>query len=156
MGGKSIRTRRLDRTDGAARRVGPGTGLDPKLLNEFCCSVCPSQVRDACGPHDGNEHTPRAIASDGVHSAQARGPVGLVGSFRPNAPLYRSARDSRRKFAPAHFQGSDCRWKLPTILRISIENQKLGSGTKWKSLPQLLDDPTCPSPKLCKAINLVP
>jgi hypothetical protein len=42
----------------------------------------------------------------------------------------------------AHFQGSNCRWKLTTIFRISIEDQKLGSGTKWKRLPQLLDDPT--------------
>src|SRR6266566_604606 len=42
----------------------------------------------------------------------------------------------------AHLQGSNCRWKLPTIFRISIEDQKLGSGTKRKRLPQLLDDPT--------------
>jgi hypothetical protein len=35
----------------------------------------------------------------------------------------------------AHLQGSNYRWKLPTILRISIEDQKLGSGTKWKRLP---------------------
>src|SRR6202521_5285597 len=42
----------------------------------------------------------------------------------------------------AHLQGSDCRWKLPTIFRISIEDQKLGSGPKWKRLSQLLDDPT--------------
>jgi hypothetical protein len=103
MGGKSIRTRPLGRNDGAARRVGPEKGLDPKLLNEFCCSVFPSQVRNACGPHGGNEHTPRAIASDGVHSAQTRGPAGLGGSFRSNAPPHRFARDSRRKFAPGSF-----------------------------------------------------
>jgi hypothetical protein len=65
-GGKSVRTRRLDRIDGAARRVAPGKGLDPKLQNESCRQVSPSQVRDARGPHGGNEHTPRAIASDGV------------------------------------------------------------------------------------------
>src|SRR5207245_3852693 len=44
-------------------RVAPVKGLDPKLRNEFCPQVSPSQVRDAYGPHDGNEHTPRAIAS---------------------------------------------------------------------------------------------
>src|SRR5580658_7080359 len=33
-----------------------------------------------------------------------------------------------------HLQRSNCRWKIPTIFRISIENQKLGSGTKWKRL----------------------
>src|ERR1700730_15079493 len=41
-----------------------------------------------------------------------------------------------------HLQGSNCRWKIPTIFRISIEDQKLGSGTKGKRLAQLLDDPT--------------
>ena len=89
MGGKSIRTRRLDRNDGAARRVAHEKGPDPKPLNESCRQVSPSQVRDAFGPHDGNEHTPRAIASDGVHSTQQCGPAGLVCSFRPNVPLHR-------------------------------------------------------------------
>jgi hypothetical protein len=42
----------------------------------------------------------------------------------------------------AHLQKSNCRWKLPSIFRISTEDHKLGSGTKWKRLPQLLDDPT--------------
>jgi|ERR1700730_4524233 len=67
MGGKLIRTRRLDRNDGAIRRVARQKVPDPKLRNESCRQVSPSQVRDACDPHDGNEHTPRAIASDGVH-----------------------------------------------------------------------------------------
>ena len=81
MGRKSIRTRRLDRNDGAARRVAPEQGPDPKLQNESCSQVSPSQVRDAFGPHDGSEHTRQAIASDGVHSTQQCGPGGLVCSF---------------------------------------------------------------------------
>jgi hypothetical protein len=97
--GKSIRTRRLDRNDGAARRVAPEKGPDPKLQNEYCSQVSPSQVRDAFGPHDGNEHTRQAIASDGVYSAQPRGPAGLVCSFPPSAPRCHSAREIGRKFA---------------------------------------------------------
>jgi hypothetical protein len=103
MGGESIRTRRLDRNDGAARRVAPGKGLDPNLLNESCRSVFPSGVRDEYDPHDGREHTPRASASDGIHSAQQCGPAGLVCSFRPNAPLHRFAKDSRMRFALGTF-----------------------------------------------------
>jgi hypothetical protein len=63
-GGTSIRTRPLDCNDGAARRVVPEKGPDPKLRNESLRQVSPSQVRDACGPHDGNEHIRRAIASE--------------------------------------------------------------------------------------------
>ncbi len=85
-GGKSIRTRPLDCNDGAARRVAPANGPDPKLRSASCLQVSLSQVRDAYGPHDGNEHTRRAIASDGVHSAQQSGPAGLAYSFSPNAP----------------------------------------------------------------------
>jgi hypothetical protein len=44
----------LDCNDGAALRVAPVKGPDPKLRNEFCPQVSLSQVRDACGPHDGN------------------------------------------------------------------------------------------------------
>jgi hypothetical protein len=62
-------------------------GLDPKLLNESCRQASPSQVRDACGPRDGNEHARRAIASDGVHSAQQYGPAGFVLQL----PTHRSA-----------------------------------------------------------------
>ena len=58
----------LDCNGGAALRVAPVEGPGPKLRNEFCRQVSPSQVRDASGPHDGNEHTLRAIVSDGVHS----------------------------------------------------------------------------------------
>src|SRR5881275_1561859 len=83
----------LDYNDGAALRVAPVKGLDPKLGNEFCPRVSPSQVQDAYGPHDGNERTRRAIASDGVHSAQRCGPGGLVYSFPPTAPRRHSARD---------------------------------------------------------------
>src|SRR5438477_2983669 len=50
----------LDYNDGAALRVAPVKGLDAKLGNEFCPRVSPSQVRDACGPHDGNEQIGRA------------------------------------------------------------------------------------------------
>src|SRR5947208_8925233 len=64
---RSGRTRPLDYNDGAALRVAPVKGLDPKLGNEFCPQVSPSQVQDAYGPHDGNERTRRASASDGVH-----------------------------------------------------------------------------------------
>ncbi len=85
-GGKSIRTRPLDCNDGAARRVAPANGPDPKLRSASCLQVSLSRVRDAYGPHDGNEHTRRAIASDGVHSAQQSGPAGLAYSFSPNAP----------------------------------------------------------------------
>jgi len=97
MGGKSIRTRRLDRNDGAARRVAAEQGPDPKLQNESCSQVSSSQVRDAFGPHDGNEHTRQAIASDGVHSTQQCGPAGLVCSFPPSAPRCHSAREDRKK-----------------------------------------------------------
>ena len=72
VGGKSLRTRRrLDRNGGGGLRVAPAKGLDPKPRNESCRQVSPSQVRDAFGPHDDNEHTRRAIASGGVHSAIA-------------------------------------------------------------------------------------
>src|SRR6266436_6499484 len=83
-------------------------GPDPKLRNESCRQVSPSQVRDACGPHDGNEHTRRAIASDGVHSAQQCGPAGLVCSFPPTAPPCHSAMDSGMTFA-----WESCWWLSP-------------------------------------------
>ena len=89
----------LDYNDGAAIRVAPVKGLDPKLGNEFCPQVSPSQVQDAYGPHDGNERTRRASASDGVHSAQQCGPGGLVYSFPPTAPRRHSARDFGMTFA---------------------------------------------------------
>jgi hypothetical protein len=112
-GGKSIRARPLDCNDGAARRVAPANGPDPKLRKASCLQVSLSQVRDAYGPHDGNEHTRRAIASDGVHSAQQSGPADVAYSFPPNAPRRHSARDSGRKF---------CGWRIvisPTIPRDS-------------------------------------
>jgi hypothetical protein len=87
--GKSIRTRPLDCNDGAAHRVAPVKGPDPKLRNESCRQVSPFQARDAYGPYDGNEHTRRAIASVGVHSAQQCGPAGLVYSFPPTVPKQR-------------------------------------------------------------------
>src|SRR5438105_2502019 len=105
----------LDYNDGAALRVAPVKGLDPKLGNEFCPRVSPSQVQDAYGPHDGNERTRRASAtygphdgnertrrasaSDGVHSVQQCGPGGLVYSFPPTAPRRHSARDFGMTFA---------------------------------------------------------
>src|ERR1700726_4964815 len=98
-GGKSIRTRPLDCNDGAAHRVAPVKGPHRKLRNESCREVSPFQARDACGPHDGNEHTRRGIASDGVHSAQQCGPAGLVDSFPPTAPRGHSAMDFGMKFA---------------------------------------------------------
>ena len=98
-GGKSIRTRPLDCNDGAVRRVVPQKGPDPKLRNESCRPVFPSQVRDACGLHDGNEYTRRAIVSDGVHSAQQCGPRGLVCSSPPTAPRSHSAMGFGMKFA---------------------------------------------------------
>jgi hypothetical protein len=45
-----------DGNDGAALRVAPLKGPDPKLRNESCRQVSPSQVRGAYGSHDGNEH----------------------------------------------------------------------------------------------------
>ena len=98
-GRKSIRTMPLDCNDGAALRGAPVKGLDPKLRNEFCPQVSPSQVRGAYGPHDGNERTRRAIASGGVHSAQQCAPGGLVDSFPPTAPRRHSARDFGMTFA---------------------------------------------------------
>ena len=53
IGEKSIRTRRLDRNDGAARRVAPEQEPDPKLESESCRQVSPSQVRDESGPQLG-------------------------------------------------------------------------------------------------------
>ena len=91
-GRKSIRTMPLDCNDGAALRVAPMKAPASKLRSEFCRQVSPSQVRDAYGPHDGNERTRRAIASDGVHSTQQSGPAGLVYSFPPTAPRCHSAR----------------------------------------------------------------
>src|SRR5258708_3332144 len=96
--GKSIRTRPLDCNDGAVRRVVPQKGPDPKLRNESCRPVSPSQVRGAGGLHDGNEHTRRATASDVVHSAQQCGPGGLVCSSPPTAPRCHSAMCSAMKF----------------------------------------------------------
>jgi hypothetical protein len=82
-----MRTRPLDCKDGAARRAVPEKGPDPKLRNESCRQVSPCQVRDACGPHDGNEHTRRAIASDVVHSAQVIGPRQANGETRAKAQI---------------------------------------------------------------------
>ena len=62
-----VRIRQPGRNDDASRRVAPEKAPDPKLQNESCRQVCSSQVRDASGPHDGSEHTLRAIVSDGVH-----------------------------------------------------------------------------------------
>jgi hypothetical protein len=45
----------LDCNDGAALRVAPVKGVDPKLWNEFCPQVSPSQVRDAYGPYDASQ-----------------------------------------------------------------------------------------------------
>src|SRR6202165_3312412 len=96
-GGKLVRTRQLDRNGGGGLPIAPEKGPDLRLPNEFCRSAFPSPVRDACGPHGSNEHIPRAIVSDGVHSPRQCGPVGLVGSFRSNAPPRRFARGSRRR-----------------------------------------------------------
>jgi hypothetical protein len=63
----------------------------PEAAERILPSGVPSQVRDAYGPHDGNEHTRRAIASDDVHSAEQSDPAGLVYSFPPNAPRCHSA-----------------------------------------------------------------
>ena len=90
---------RLDLNDGAALRVAPVKESDPKPRNESCGQVSPSQVRDASGPHDGNEHTLKAIVSDGVHSVQPCGPKGLFCSFPlPTAPRCHSAKDCGMKF----------------------------------------------------------
>ena len=58
----------LDCNDGAALRVAPVKELDPKLRNEFCLEVSPSQVRDACGPHDtSRQHNTHNLESREVH-----------------------------------------------------------------------------------------
>jgi hypothetical protein len=44
-------------------------------------SAVPFSSPRCVGPHDGNEHIPSAIASDGVQSVQPCGPAGLVYSF---------------------------------------------------------------------------
>ena len=97
MGEKLVRIRQPGRNDDAARPVDHEKERAPRRWSEFCSPGFPSPTQDACGPHGGNEHTRRAIASDGVHSPRQCGPVGLVGSFRPNAPPHRFARDSRRR-----------------------------------------------------------
>src|ERR1700674_204079 len=131
ISGKSIRTRPLDCNDGAARRVAPEKGPDLELRNESCRQVSPSQVRDACGPHDGNEHTPRATALDGVHSAQPSGPAGLGCSFRPNVPLHRFARNSRTMFTP----GSSPRIGLPLEAPDHISHLERRSKTwEWTQM----------------------
>ena len=100
MGEKLVRIRQPGRNDDAARPVDPEKERAPRWWSEFCSPGFPSPTQDACGPHGGNEHTRRAIASDGVHSPRQCGPAGLVGNFRSNAPLHRSARDSRRRCGP--------------------------------------------------------
>jgi len=42
----------LNCNGGAALRLAPVKGPGPKLRNEFCRQVCPSQVRYASGPHE--------------------------------------------------------------------------------------------------------
>jgi len=132
----------LDCNDGAALRVAPVKGLHPNLRNKFCPQVSPSQVRDAYGPHDGNERTRRAIASDGVHSAQQCGPGGLVYSFPPTARRRHSARDFEMTLLgndPCGFHRCD---HLEPELLIAIKDQVFLRSFKWKRLAQLLDDPT--------------
>jgi hypothetical protein len=87
MGDKLIRTRQLDRNDGGGLLAAPEKVSDLKIRSEFCRSASPSRVQGACGLHGGNEHTPRAIASEGVHSVRRCGPASLFGSFRPSAPI---------------------------------------------------------------------
>jgi hypothetical protein len=91
MADKLIRTRQLDRNDGRGLRIAPENGSHPKLQSESCRSASPSRVQDedVCGLHGGNEHTPRAIASDGVRPPRRCGPASLLGSLRPNAPPHR-------------------------------------------------------------------
>src|SRR5882757_7838505 len=89
MGEKLVRIRQPGRNDDAARPVDPEKERAPRWWSEFCSPGFPSPTQDACGPHGGNEHTRRAIASDGVHSPRQCGPAGLVGNFRSNAPLHR-------------------------------------------------------------------
>jgi hypothetical protein len=60
----SIRTRRLDRNDGAIRRVAPQKGPDPMLRNDSCRQVSPSQVRNACDPHGPHALSERHLARD--------------------------------------------------------------------------------------------
>jgi hypothetical protein len=55
----------LDCNGGAALRVAPVKGPGPKLRNEFCRQVSPSQVRDAYGPHDANRQL-------NIHSSKSR------------------------------------------------------------------------------------
>ena len=143
MGEKLVRIRQPGRNDDAARPVDPEKERAPRWWSEFCSPGFPSPTQDACGPHGGNEHTRRAIASDGVHSPRQCGPAGLVGNFRSNAPLHRSARDSRRRCGPRiYIQGSEGPGNFQPVFRIPIEDEIPGSRPKWKRLPQLLDDPT--------------
>jgi hypothetical protein len=86
---KLIWTRQLDRNSGRCLLAAPGKGSDRNLWSESCSSASPSRVQDACGFHAGNEHTLRAIASDGVHSPRRCGPASLFGCLRPNAPPHR-------------------------------------------------------------------
>ena len=58
----------LDCNDGAALRVAPVKGPDPKLRNEFCPQVSPSQVRDACG-HRGAS---RQLNTHNIESREVR------------------------------------------------------------------------------------
>src|SRR6267378_6568351 len=68
MGEKLVWIRQPGRNDDAARPVDPEKERAPRWWSEFCSPGFPSPTQDACGPHGGNEHTRRAIASDGVHS----------------------------------------------------------------------------------------
>jgi len=140
---KVYRTRPLDCNDGAARRVVPQKGPDPKLGNELCRPVSPSQVRDACGLHDGNEHAWRATAS--MAFIQRNNVVQEVSSAAPHPPL----RDSHF----CHGLRNEVRLGIirvaftaaitsnPNFL-IAIKDQVFVRGFKWKRLAQLLDDPS--------------
>jgi hypothetical protein len=66
-----VRTPQLDRSGAGGLPIAPEKRPDPKLPNEFCRPASPSRVREACGPHGGNEHTPTASVSDGVDPALA-------------------------------------------------------------------------------------
>jgi hypothetical protein len=89
----SVRTRPLGRNDGAAHQAAPEKGPDPNLRMESCRQVSPSRVRDACGPHDSNERTRKAIASDGVQRNNVVQQVSSAASHRSAMPFFHGLRN---------------------------------------------------------------
>src|SRR5271167_3986351 len=66
----SARLKQLDRNDDAALPAAHERGRDQGPGRDFCRSVFPSRVQDACGPRCSSGHIERADVSDALRSWQ--------------------------------------------------------------------------------------